>query len=258
MATWNCRSLTFERVQYCRSLGYDVLALTELWHNQKKFQSKDNSFIIAEPKIIKKGKRKGKVRFPKDRAAGVAIMLSDRAQKKVQDFGSEGERVCYVRLKGPVASIFIIAVYVPHRGRVAPCQDDTLKDVENVLRRVPQGDCVCLLGDFNEQLQGGIKGRTGKWVGGPKSKNADKIMDLLRLHELTAVNTLFQPKHGKEVHTFLQTEPQGGTTQAQDGQGNDYGEYVGSYCKAKYHGKQIGGRVKAVFGGKNKKMDSPI
>ena len=30
VATWNCRSLTFERVNYCRALAYDVLALTEL------------------------------------------------------------------------------------------------------------------------------------------------------------------------------------------------------------------------------------
>lgn len=30
MATWNCRSLTFERFNYCKDLGYDVLALTEL------------------------------------------------------------------------------------------------------------------------------------------------------------------------------------------------------------------------------------
>ena len=60
MTTWNCRSLTYERVQYCRSLGYDVLALTELWHNQKKFQSKNKSFIIAEPKIIKRANAKEK------------------------------------------------------------------------------------------------------------------------------------------------------------------------------------------------------
>ena len=31
MATWITRSLTFERFYYCQSLGYDVLALTELW-----------------------------------------------------------------------------------------------------------------------------------------------------------------------------------------------------------------------------------
>ena len=30
MATWNTRSLTFERFQFCKQLGFDVLAITEL------------------------------------------------------------------------------------------------------------------------------------------------------------------------------------------------------------------------------------
>ena len=30
-ATWNTRSLTFERFNYCKNLKYDVLAVTELW-----------------------------------------------------------------------------------------------------------------------------------------------------------------------------------------------------------------------------------
>ena len=31
MATWNTRSLTYERFKYYENLGYDVLAITELW-----------------------------------------------------------------------------------------------------------------------------------------------------------------------------------------------------------------------------------
>ena len=31
IATWNTRSLTFERFNYCKDLKYDVLAVTELW-----------------------------------------------------------------------------------------------------------------------------------------------------------------------------------------------------------------------------------
>ena len=150
MATWNTRSLTFERIEYCKSLNYDILAITELWRKQSKFQCKDTSFIAAEPKLIKKGPKKGKRRFPDDRAAGVDMLLSPAAQAKVESFGSEGERVCWVRLAGPMCPLFVIAVYLPHRGRVAPCQGDTLHDLEEVLCIVPQGDCTCVMGDFNK------------------------------------------------------------------------------------------------------------
>ena len=98
---WNTRSLTCERFEYCKSLKYDILALTELWRNQAKYQNRSKQFIVSEPKIIKKGPRKGQPRFPDDRAAGVAIMFSAAAQKKVLAFGSEGERICWVRLRGP-------------------------------------------------------------------------------------------------------------------------------------------------------------
>ena len=64
-------------------------------------------------------------------------------------------------VRGSVRNFFIVATYLPHRGRVCPAQDDTLKDVQAVLNKVPQGDCVCLAGDFNEQLQANVQGVTG-------------------------------------------------------------------------------------------------
>ena len=39
-ATWNSRGLTYERFKYCQSLNYDVLALSELWRKQHRFQTK--------------------------------------------------------------------------------------------------------------------------------------------------------------------------------------------------------------------------
>ena len=132
--------------------------------------------------------------------------MSARARSKLLSFGSEGERVCYDRLEGPACNLFAIGTYVPHRGRVAPAQSDTLKDLENVLAIVPQGDCICIMGDLNEQLEGGVKDRTGKWTAGPKSPNSDKIIEMMRLHELTAANTLFEPKRKEALQTFLQTK----------------------------------------------------
>ena len=101
-ATWNTRSLTHERYEYYKSLGYDILAITEVCCNQCKYQTKTKEFIVSEAKIIQKGPKKGTKRYTKDSAAGVGIILSPHMQKKVHSFGSNGERVCWVRLKGPV------------------------------------------------------------------------------------------------------------------------------------------------------------
>ena len=241
MATWNTRSLTYERFQYCTKLGYDVLAITELWRNQQKFQSKNTRFTASSPILITRGPNKGKMRFPDDRAAGVGILLSPRAQRKLMSFGSEGERVCWTRLKGPVCNLFIIAVYLPHRGRIQPCQDDTLRDLEKVLTRVPKRDCICIMGDLNEQLEGGVNGRTGKWVAGPKSPKADKIMQILQLHELTAVNTTFEPRRTSALHTFIQTK------RKEDSE-SDYGEHVGKSVRTRYKNEWYQGDVVSTYG----------
>ena len=117
-------------------------------------------------KLNKDGPNEGKSRYPNDPAAGVGILLSPRLTKKVHSFGSHGERICWVRIKGPVCNLYIVAVYLPHRGRVMPSQDDTLKDLQECLSDIPARDCVCLVGDFNEQLQANVQGITGQWTGG--------------------------------------------------------------------------------------------
>ena len=156
-------------------------------------------------------------------------------------FGSVGERVCWVRLRGPVCNLFVVTTYMPHRGRVCPSQDDTLTDVNSVLSKVPAQDCICLLGDINEQLAKEIRGVTGKWTGGPPSTNSDKIVQFLRLHKLLTINTTFQPKKHRSVCTFLQTVKQGSK------EINDHGAYVNRCVKAKYKRKWIPGIVEACL-----------
>ena len=245
IATWNTRSLTFERFDYCKALKYDVLAMTELWRVQHKFQDNSLSFIVGEAKVNENGEK----RFPKDRAAGVGIILSKAAQQKVTAFGSTGERVCYVRIQGPVCSLFIVAAYLPHRGRVAPDQDDTIADLHEALKKASTKDCIVLLGDFNEQLPGNIANRTGKWVGGEPSKNAHKILDLMHMYDLYAVNTHFEPKHGETVHTYLCPKPKKVSDQG------DFGLYVGERVACNYNGKLINGNITSVALGNGQEED---
>ena len=96
------------------------------------YQTKCTTFTTSSPIIITKGPRKGGKHFPQDKAAGVGTLLSARMKQKLMSFDSEGERVCWVRLKGPTCNLFVIAVYMPHRGRIQPSQADTLTDLERV------------------------------------------------------------------------------------------------------------------------------
>ena len=89
-------------------------------------------FIVSKPKTIEQGERQGEIRYPEDKETGVGILLSDRLEKKVTSFGSEGERICWVRIRGPVCHLFVVVIYLPHRGRTTPAQDDTLADLQKV------------------------------------------------------------------------------------------------------------------------------
>ena len=228
------------------------MAITELWRNQTRYQKRNKEFIVSEPKTILKGPKKGELRYPEDKAAGVGLLLSDRIAKKVRSFGSEGERICWARIKGPVCHLFVIAIYLPHRGRTSPSQDDTLADLRKVLATVPTHDCLCILGDLNEQVEAEVQGHTGKWTAGPASRNAGKITELMRLNQLVAVNTLFRPKKNKSVCTFLQTET--ADNKQGNAQANDYGKYVGQKVKAKYKGKWVAGVVEHAYTNKKGRM----
>ena len=139
--------------------------------------------------------------------------------------------------------MFIIAIYLPHRGRVQPNQDDTLVDLEIVLTtKVSRGDCVCIMGDLNEQIEVGVESRTGKWVAGEKSSNADKIMTMMQLHELTSMNTMFEPRRTSALHTYLQTERDDSPDP------HDYGEFVGDTVRTKYRGEWYEGKVVSTLG----------
>ena len=89
------------------------------------------------------------------------------------------------------------------------------------LQLAQTGDCIVLLGDLNEQLGPNIQGRTGKWASDPSSKNADKILDIMHMFDLYAVNTHFGPKKGETHHTYICPKPKNACAQG------DFGLHVG-------------------------------
>ena len=127
-----------------------------------------------------------------------------------------------------------------HRGRINPSQGDTLEDLHKVLKVVPQGDCICVLGDLNEQLVVNVQGTTGAWTGGPPSKNSDKMVELLQMYNLQAANTFFEPKKNKSAHAYMYTETKAKAC------GQDLGLYVGERVRCEHDGQEIDGDVIAA------------
>ena len=95
----------------------------------------------------------------------VSYSLSPLTQSKYLSHDSPCERICWVRLKGPTVNLIIVEIHVPHRARIHPVHNNTMTTLFQLLKQVPNNDCIVLLciciGDFNEQLQSRVENYTG-------------------------------------------------------------------------------------------------
>ena len=194
MACWNPWGLSNERLNYCRAMRYDILGLPELHnaHNSKKWRGKH--WITSEDaEVDEDGKNL-------DPAPGVGIMLSQRFTKKILAKGAVGSRIVWVRIDGPVCPLFVICAYVPHKfKKTAPLTHDVISQIDDLLsncKKLKPTDCVVLLGDFNCELQRNVNGCTGRWLMNkrPDDGHSKQVMDLIRAHDLFAIDSLFRPK----------------------------------------------------------------
>ena len=239
MAGWNPRSLTFERFQYCLSLNCDILVLPELWRQAEKFADGTTKWIYGKPVLVN-----GRPKYPDDRAAGVGILLSKRAQAMLLAHGTPCERIAWGRFKGPVTNMFVIGVHMPQSARKDPAQHNTLQVLTQLLKQVPSSDCTIIIGDLNAQLAASIEGITGKWAYSSASKNAQPLIDMMRMFELVAVNTLYQPKKKQTNVTFVQNVSikDDSNAAANPGPGPDQKSLVGKSLSVKYKGKNAKGK----------------
>ena len=186
---WNPWAYSNERHEYCKSLDLDILGLGELHNIQGKDHFQEKRWICSQGAEEKDGKST-------DPAAGVAILLSARMAKRIMSSGCVGTRIVWVRIEGPICNLFVVVVYIPHKGRTNPSAQDTIKQLMELLSTVRRYDCIILMGDFNCQLRRNVPGCTGQWcmTTRPDNGHGEEMLDLMRRHDLFAADTLFKPK----------------------------------------------------------------
>ena len=127
-------------------------------------------------------------------------MLSPRFADRVLAQGSEGTRIVWVRISGPVCPLFIICAYVPHKYKTTfPTAQDTIAKLTALLReceQIKKTDCVVIMGDLNCELQRNVQGCTGRWFMNqrPDDGHSEEILELMRANDLFAIDSLFKPK----------------------------------------------------------------
>ena len=197
MACWNPWGICNERLNYCKSLDFDILGLTELHnvHNKKCWQKK-YWISSADADVDENG-------HCQDPASGVAILLSQRFSSRVLAQGSVGSRIAWVRLDGPVCPLFVACAYIPHKYRkTTPQAADTIHDLNTLLsscKDLKPADCIIVMGDFNCELERNVQGCTGRWLMNTRPDNGHSadIISLMRSQDLFAVDSLFRPKRSK-------------------------------------------------------------
>ena len=156
---WNPWSYCNKGHEYVKSLRYDVLGLGELHNKHLEQHYESKRWICSErSKVDKQG-------VDPDPAAGVAILLSSKMVGRILDSGCVGNRVVWVRLAGPVCNLFVVVVYVSHKGRKkAPFAQDMIKQIQiqELVSTVNKSDCIIMMGDLNCELQRNVQGCTGK------------------------------------------------------------------------------------------------
>lgn len=108
---------------------------------------------------------------------------------------------------------------------------------------MPSGDCTVVLGDLNVQLAGNHKPLTDKWDLGEASENADIILDMMRMYNLSAVHTFFKPKRNTSNATFLKSRTNTMTSKVE---ATD--QYADKPLCVRFKGRWISGKVMGYSG----------
>ena len=147
-----------------------------------------------------------------DPAAGVGMILSEKAQKALIYANAISPRILLAKFRGHNADITVIVVYIPQQGRLtAPFQADTYKELSRVSKSVSDHDCKIIVGDMNGRLGRSDKSNdyndcrfVGRWsIHNRDCPGGILLRQFLKEEDLCAVSTMFQPPRKHTNATWI-------------------------------------------------------
>ena len=86
-----------------------------------------------------------------DKAAGVGMLLSERAQKALFFVNPITPRILLTRFHGEFSDFTVIVTYIPPQSRLVD-QKKVYDDLHVVASRISKHDCKVIVGDLNSRL----------------------------------------------------------------------------------------------------------
>jgi exonuclease III len=83
---------------------------------------------------------------------GVRFIVNDDTLPQVKGFTAVNDRLCYIRIAGPIFDVIIINAYVPTEEKEEYLKNEFYDDLEKIIDTTTNSCIKILIGDFNAKI----------------------------------------------------------------------------------------------------------
>ena len=198
IGNWNVKSLKNKENEVIREMeryNLDILGLSETKVRGNGMRE------INGTKYVYAGATEGKAK------GGVGLIVPERWADRLRSWRCVSERCVTIRLRIEGQWISIIQVYAPTDDKDGGIKDAFLEELQGAVDKVPRGDKLTVMGDFNArvgnkaELWKGVIGKHGEEV---ENDSGRRLLSFCAENEMQVMNTQYDHKR---IHKFTWTCP---------------------------------------------------
>ena len=188
IGTWNVRSVKNKENEVIREMkryNIDVLGLSETKARGNGMKAVDGASYVYSGVTEGRAKR------------GVAIIVAERWADCVRSWSCVSERCVTVRLNVAGVWLTLVQVYAPTDDTDSVAKDEFYAEVQEVMNRVPRGDRIIVMGDFNARVGKNVKvwkGVIGEHGEDVENDSGRRLLGFSAENEMRIMNTHFDHK----------------------------------------------------------------
>ena len=209
LASWNVRSLLSQPQQESLVRDLHRLNISIACIQETRLPGPGSRILDLSHTVEDEGAAQFEAHFSACETGGnhgVAIIY--RRGLEILDVQHLGPRLMYARFKASPTHVSVVCGYAPHDGHTDDVRENFWQSLHTLLNSIPASDYLAVGVDANSRLfrptdSTGWNGVGRFALSQPNSSpNSLALIDVLQEHQLSAVNTWFQPRRKRALRTF--------------------------------------------------------